>query len=249
LRLTSARNRALAALGAVLLAAVAQTAEPQSVEVARFSAGMPGGALPPEWRPLVFKRFPRNTEYSLVEDGGRVVLRAEARAAASGLARRLRVDLRRYPVLRWSWKVTTLIAKADIHTKRGDDCPARLYVTFEYDSSKVGWLERAKFEALRLVYREYPPIAALNYIWDGREPQGTFLPNAFTARAEMIVVESGPSRVGQWVEERRDVLADYRQAFGSEPPLVSGVAVMTDTDNTGESAVSYYGDVAFETAR
>jgi len=232
----------------VLLAAIAYAVEPLSVQIGKFSAAAPGAGLPAEWHPLVFKRVPKNTEYSLVEDGGRVVVRAEARAAASGLARRVRVDLGRYPVLHWSWKVTGLIDKADIRTKRGDDCPARLYVTFEYDPSRVGWLDRAKFNALRLVYGEYPPIAALSYIWDGREPRGSFVPNAFTARAVMIVVESGASRVGQWVDEHRDVAADYQRAFGGEPPPISGVALMTDTDNTGESAVSYYGDVAFETA-
>ena len=61
----------------------------------------------------------------------------------------------------------------------------------------------------------------------------------------MIVVESGPEKVNQWVNEERNVLEDYRKAFGEDPPLVSGVALMTDTDNTGESATAYYGDISF----
>jgi len=36
---------------------------------------------------------------------------------------------------------------------------------------------------------------------------------------------------------------DYKQAFGKEPPMISGIAIMTDTDNTGESATAYYGDI------
>ncbi|MFO7713459.1 DUF3047 domain-containing protein [Desulfosarcina sp.] len=42
------------------------------------------------------------------------------------------------------------------------------------------------------------------------------------------------------------MLEDYRNAFGSDPPAISGVAVMTDTDNTGELAVAFFGDIAFE---
>ena len=46
----------------------------------------------------------------------------------------------------------------------------------------------------------------------------------------------------------RNVLEDFRQAFGTDPPLITGVAIMTDTDNTGESATAYYGDLVFRSA-
>jgi hypothetical protein len=62
----------------------------------------------------------------------------------------------------------------------------------------------------------------------------------------MIVVESGETRLNQWVIEERNVYEDYKRAFGEEPPMISGVAIMTDTDNTGESAIAYYGDIFFK---
>jgi hypothetical protein len=61
----------------------------------------------------------------------------------------------------------------------------------------------------------------------------------------MIVVESGDAKAGTWVDERRNLLDDYRRAFGEDPPKVSGVAIMTDTDNTGETATAWYGDISF----
>ncbi len=61
----------------------------------------------------------------------------------------------------------------------------------------------------------------------------------------MIVVESGAGRIGSWIEEERDVYKDYLSAFGEEPPAISGIAIMTDTDNTDERAVAYYGDIEF----
>ena len=93
------------------------------------------------------------------------------------------------------------------------------------------------------MYGEYPPHAGLNYIWDSKAPVETLASNAHTARVKMIVVESGPARLNQWLDYERDILADYRRAFGEEPPPISGIALMTDADNTGESAVAWYGNI------
>ena len=62
----------------------------------------------------------------------------------------------------------------------------------------------------------------------------------------MIVVESGPAKLNTWITEERNVYEDYKRAFGEEPPMISGVAIMTDTDNTGESAEAYYGDIVLK---
>jgi len=48
------------------------------------------------------------------------------------------------------------------------------------------------------------------------------------------------------VNEERNVFEDYKKAFGEEPPMISGVAIMTDTDNTGEKTTAYYGDIIFK---
>ncbi len=145
-----------------------------------------------------------------------------------------------------SWKISNILQKADVHTKEGDDYPARLYITFEYDSSRVGFFEKFKFDTIRLFYGRYPPLAALNYIWESKAPVGTIIPNAYTSRVRMIVVESGPEKLNEWVHEERNIYEDYRKAFGEDPPTISGVAIMTDTDNTGESATAYYGDIVFK---
>jgi hypothetical protein len=62
----------------------------------------------------------------------------------------------------------------------------------------------------------------------------------------MIVLESGEEKLNQWVNEERNVYEDYKKAFGKDPPTISGVAIMTDTDNTGEKAIAYYGDILFK---
>lgn len=68
--------------------------------------------------------------------------------------------------------------------------------------------------------------------------------NPFTDDTMMIAVNSGEKELGQWVTVERDIVADYRAAFGEDPPPLVGVAIMSDTDNTGEMARAWYGDIS-----
>jgi hypothetical protein len=228
------------ALAPVLVAGAGEV-----IEVGKFSAEAEGDGPPADWKPLTFKKIPRHTVYKLVKEGKTVVIQADSDAASAGLTREIRIDPRDYPFVRWSWKATRVYKNGDVTRKDGDDYPARLYIAFEYDADRVGILDRAVYEAARLLYGQYPPLGALNYIWESRQPIGTIWPNPYTDRVRMIVVESGTGRLGTWKAEARNVLEDYRKAFGIEPPMISGVAILTDTDNTKESATTFYGDIVF----
>ncbi len=220
--------------------------DPQGIiEVGRFSAAQPGNALPDGWKPLTFKKIERYTVYRLVDDDGTTVVEAVSEGGASGMTRQLSVNLKEYPYLGWRWKVAHVLRNGDVTTKEGDDYPARIYVTFEYDGSRLSLLEKAKYEAIRLLYGEYPPLGAINYIWASNAEVDTMVPNPHAEQAMMFVVESGAQHTNSWISESRNVYEDYKRAFNQEPPLVSGVAIMTDTDNTQESAIAYYGDIAF----
>jgi hypothetical protein len=221
---------------------------PTVIEVGKFSAAALGQDLPADWKPLTFKKIEGHTSYTLVKEEGVVVVKAEAAASASGLIREIKIDPKTFPMVEWRWKVGNILKKGDVSKKEGDDYPARIYITFEYDPGKLGLLEKAQYQAARLLYGQYPPLAAINYIWESKAPKGTIVPNPYTRRVKMIVVESGPEKLNQWVREERNLYQDYRQAFGEEPPMTSGVAIMTDTDNTGESATAYYGDILFKKA-
>lgn len=237
-----------AALCAMLLLATIQAAASALVEVGKFSAMEAGKPLADGWQPLNFPRIARHTTYELVADNGTVVVKASADASASGLVRHLAIDPARFPVIRWRWKVSNLLAKADPRSKEGDDYPARIYITFAYDPALLGPLESFQYRAARVLYGEYPPLRAINYVRDSRTPAGSVLPNAYSARNMMIVAESGTAHLGEWRELERNLAEDYRLAFGAEAPMISGVAIMTDTDNTGEKATAYYGDIVFKGA-
>jgi hypothetical protein len=87
------------------------------------------------------------------------------------------------------------------------------------------------------------PGSALNYIWANKAAPDTIIPNPYAPEAMMVVLQSGNARKDQWIQEQRNIVEDYKRAFGKEPPEIIGIAIMTDTDNTGEETTSYYGDI------
>ena len=249
--MTAIRSDLYSLIAATVLLLAGGALAQDALQAGRFSRLAPSGALPPQWVPLTFRNIEAHTRYGLVEDAGITVLKAESAKSASGLIRRFEdrsIELKDYPILKWRWKIGNLIKGADIASKEGDDYPARVYVTFHYDPARAGAGMRMQYGLAKSLYGEYPPHAGINYVWDGKAPAGFMVPNAYTARAMMFVVESGAKRVGEWVAVERNVYDDYKRAFGEEPPPVSGIAVMTDTDQTGESATAWYGDIVLQRA-
>lgn len=230
-------------------ASAAAAAAPPPVVVGAFGEdGSPVGGLPAGWKELRFRRVARPTRYALVREGEDVFLRAVSSASASALYREVSPDLAETPVLSWRWRVRGSVPSADARRRSGDDYAARVYVAFAYDPARAGAWERAKRALGRALYGAEPPGSALNYVWDNRLPLGAELDNAYTDRAKMVVLASGDAQAGRWLGESRDVLEDYRRLFGQDPPPVLFVAVMTDTDDTGESASADYDDIAFRGA-
>lgn len=212
----------------------------------KFSDCRPGKDFPEGWEALTFDKIDRHTRYELVKDQDEVVVMAVSEDSSSGMIRKMTVDPSQYPIVSWRWKVGNVYTKGDATRKEGDDYPARIYVTFAYDPQKIGFAEKLKYQAARLIYGAYPPTGALTYIWASRTPVGTILPNPYTDRVRMIVIESGDGNANRWVQEERNLYQDYQAAFGSDPPPISGIAIMTDSDNTREAATAYYGDIVFK---
>lgn len=234
-------------LSTTTVAAADSTVAPAELRIGDFSAAEAGGDFPSPWQPLTFRKIDRHTVYQLVQDTGAVVVQASSDASASGLTREVDIDPAKYPIVEWRWKVANVLDGGDVTRKAGDDYPARLYITFAYDAAKVGFIERAKYRAAKLFYGKSPPSAAVNYLWASKAAVGTQVANAYTKRVQMFVLQSGAAAVGRWQSESRNIVDDYRAAFGESPPRISGVAVMTDTDNTGEFARAWFGDIVFKT--
>jgi rSAM/selenodomain-associated transferase 2 len=239
------RNLAVAATALLLALATAAGAQTGVTPAAPITLLRPAApptpdALPGGWHLITFRGIARHTRYALVPEPEGWALRAQSEAAAAGLYRPLDLDPRAYPIITWRWKVGRVLDRTDPSRKAGDDYPARVYVAFAYEPEREGVWERTKFEFYRAFYGAYPPGAVINYVWDTRLAKGTTLINPYTARARMVVVESGPTDVGRWREGRRNFHEDFRRLFEREPPRLVGVALMTDTDDTGERAEAWY---------
>ena len=235
------------ALAACCIVATAQS-EPDYIAVAQFSTANPGDGLPDGWQPLTFKKIIRHTRYAIVKNNGRGVVRADSEQSASALTKSITIDPKEYPIIDWEWKVSNILRKGDVSRKDGDDYPARIYVAFEYDSSRVGFFGRAKYQMYRMVMGRYPPLHVINYIWGNKARVGTIVSSPSNDRVAIFVIRSGPDDLDTWIKERRNVYQDYIRAFGQKPPRISDIAIMTDSDNTGESATAFFGDIIFRKA-
>ena len=218
-------------------------------ELAPFSGAHPGGPLPYGWQTWVLSRFKRTTEYKLVRDaqGGDTVIEASADRAASGLVKLVDVEPTKQLRLQWKWKVPRLIATADNARRDADDSPVRIFVTFDGDFSKLDFEDRAMAVQVKSLTGRDLPYATLMYIWENKLPVDKLIEGHHTSRIMMIVAESGIERRGEWIEFQRNIAEDFVRAYGEKPGRIRTVGIMTDTDNTGEQVIAYYGDIRLVT--
>ena len=109
----------------------------------------------------------------------------------------------------------------------------------------LGFGTRVKLALARSIYGDQVPDAALNYVWDNRHAIGTLRDNAYTDRTRMLVLRSGAQDAGRWVLERRNVAEDFKLAFGNLPATLNGLALASDTDNTGGVAHAGFAQFRF----
>ena len=191
------------------------------------------------WKPLFFPKIEKHTSYTIESNGSESYLKAESNASASAVLYKTEFNIYQYSRVRWRWKVETIYKKGNAKTKTGDDYPLRIYIVFKYDPEKAGFMEKLKYNAAKLIYEEYPPHSSLNYIWANREYEERIITNTYTEKAKMVLLQKGDTNVGKWLIHDVNVLEDYEEAFGEKPPPISSIAIMNDSDNTGEKSISY----------
>jgi len=191
------------------------------------------------WEPLYFKEIDKHTRYSIIKEGEQSYVRAESDSSASGMVYKHEFNIYDYPNLKWRWKVTNIYESGNAETKEGDDYPVRMYVMFKYDPDKASFGRRLKYGLAKKMYGTYPPHSTLNYIWANREHEEIILTNSYAKEARMVILQTGIENTGRWIDQEVNILEDYRRAFGKEPPQIASIAIMNDSDNTGESSVSF----------
>ena len=89
------------------------------------------------------------------------------------------------------------------------------------------------------------PYATLMYVVSANAELDRLIANPHTGRVQKIVAGRAEAALGQWVRLERDVVADYRRAFGEPPGRLLAYGVMTDADNTASQAEAWYTELQF----
>ena len=198
-----------------------------------------------EWRavPLPGKR---ETTYTRCEYEGRPAWHARSHAAASVWRKRVDVVVTPATHVQFSWWVSNLIEGADLSRAESADSPVRVGFAFDGDVSRLSMRQRMQFQLVETMTGEAPPFATLMYVWDNHAATETVMPSPRSDRIRKVVLERGDAHLRQWRNYRRNLFDDYQRAFGEHPGRLIGMALMTDTDNTGGAAEAWYGDVVLK---
>ena len=213
-----------------LLTAVAANSVPQPAQVPLIINGkMDGNGIPNGWELEAFHDH-HDIKLEPLQDG-RFGIRLVSEGNSFGLHKSVDVDLKEFPILTWRWKVDRLPPEGDIREKSKDDQAAQLYVIFP-----------------AFVKVMSPTIG---YLWDSNAPAGTITDgHAPMTPIKIIVLQSGRQRLGEWVQERRNVFEDYLQLFRKDsPPKVGRVAIWINTQHTKSSAEATFADLQFLRAK
>ncbi len=195
-------------------------------DFAESSGATDSKQIPKDW---VLKVWSGTPDIKLIQDKNHdeKVLRMRSEKASVSIHREMKLDLKKFPVLSWKWKVTKLPDGADARSSESDDQAAGVYVVFPRFPSFIN----SQF---------------IGYVWETNAPQGTILRSRKNPMVHYIVVRSGMDHLDKWITEKRNVMDDYRSVFGAEAPVVGGIALMIDTDDTLSDAESYIAQVEFE---
>lgn len=200
------------------------------------------GVAAPEWQhyPLPGKQA---TVFSYARLDGRDTMTAQAQASASMLRQNVNVSPADLGRVHFSWKVSELLAQADMALRDADDSPVRVVLAFDGDRSEFSAKNAMLSELSQALTGEPLPYATLMYVWCNTREPGTVIVNPRTDRIRKLVVESGSSNLSVWQDYERDIRADYEKAFGQPPGALMAVGIMTDSDNTRSTAQAWYGPI------
>ena len=197
----------------------ANVSKADQVSVADFSKSNLKG-----WKDKVFVN---KTSYQLVKLNDKTVLKAESQNSASGLIKKIHVDLKNYPFLNWSWRIENRLDTKNEKIKSDDDYATRIYVLI--DGGILLWRTKA-----------------INYVWTNNAPKNETWPNAFAGKkSTMMALRDSDDKLSYWYYEKRNVYEDLKNIFGNEFESIDAIALMTDTDNSHGQVKSYYGDIFF----
>ena len=166
------------------------------------------------------------TQYSLGSNENGKFIRAEANNSASGLGKEIKINLNDTPFLNITWKIEKDLPGIDEGSKKGHDYAARVFVV-----KKTG----------------VTPLSnrAMNYVFSSNNDVNTYHPSPFTKKSIDYVLSTTKENLNKWVTVKVNVRDDFKKFHNLDLDEINGVAIMTDTDNSKLSSISYYQNIYF----
>jgi hypothetical protein len=192
------------------------------------------------WREIANPNKAENAYRATPEGAIEVV----SRDSVSTLYKPVEAKIEERPVLTWRWRVEEPAPATDLSAKGEDDCSLAVYVGFDPD--QTSFLERMKRPFVESWAGENAPGRVLRYVFCGSHRPGEVVESPYFGSAGfMRVLRPTDTPTGKWFAEQVDLAADYRLAFGEEPPDPTQIAIQADTDNTQSASRALVADLAF----
>jgi hypothetical protein len=166
------------------------------------------------------------TEYLLGSNENGNYLKAVADNAASGLGKKVIIDLNSTPFINITWKIEKDLKGINEKSKKGHDFAARVFVI-----KKTG--------ATALSNR------AINYVFSSNENIGDNWPSPYTKKSIDNVLSTTNENFNEWVTVKANVKEDFKKFHDLDVNEIDGVAIMADTDNSKNKSISYYQSIYF----
>ena len=179
-----------------------------------------------EFETLKVKKVKGETTWSLGSNENGNFIKAEAEGKGSGLGKKVKIDLSKTPFINITWKVEKDLSGIVENNKKGHDYAARVFVIKKTGSTPLS-------------------NRAINYVFSSNNDVGENWPSPYTKKSIDYVLSSTKNNLNTWVTVKANVKEDFMKLLGIDVLDISGVAIMTDTDNSKLKAISYYQDIYF----
>ena len=179
-----------------------------------------------EFKTLKVKKVKGETTWSLGSNEKGNFIKAEAQGKGSGLGKEVKIDLSKTPFINITWKVEKDLSGIVENSKKGHDYAARVFVIKKTGSTPLS-------------------NRAINYVFSSNNVVGENWPSPYTKKSIDYVLSSTKDNLNTWVTVKANVKENFMKLHGIEVLDISGIAIMTDTDNSKLKAISYYQNIYF----
>lgn len=216
--------------------------EANHITIGKFTAEKEADGSPKGWKTVThFNTAP--TRYQVVKYQDEYILEAEGIGTCSSLFREVKTELKDHPIISWKWKISNVIRQAIETRKDRNDSAARVIIVFKTRPEEITLWYGLEYLVRRALRRDEPVGPRIEYIWGNRIEKGQIFDNPTVKYSRVIVLETGEEKANRWLREKRNLVEDYKAAFGTDPEGILALGIQTDTDQSNEGIKAYYGEI------